>query len=1254
MTKQKSLKHFLAILLTLVLAFSLALSSVSFTAFADPNGNDGENRSGGGATHARSLGYVRMGQNTPTEALPGDTHNRLYDPDYFMWLPYPTTNVDWEDSFGFGREPSTDRVYAYSDVGTHNPNFGVEIDSGVWCFRIRMMDGSRGAFTSETGANLNRMRGDGQSWDGMTNAERLLEARENPDVIFDHGLVMQAYGIAVFNLLDSRVNPRGNESNVWRTFTANIGVVLTAFSHRYVGGVQFEVRIDGATVFDSGRVDWRYGNIPIEVPIHPGAEILELVVHRNSAHYSAEGGQQRGVLLGRRENGSLAAWADAKINFWDGAPPASDFVLTEEWNVTRHRPEYLDITEDTVTMTGFADPLFAHTRQFQNLVWMEAPYDSFSATVRVSGGLNHENSVIALGAYRQQHTLYRWRDHHHGFRSYEFDTGESLQHNENELALAMRRYSSYANSNAANGGVSNNTFQGRHLTGNHDGRSETITRIGGGPDGGRATGGGSAAANAAAHALRYADVNHNQDAWLRLDRIFNPNYHTRMMGWQVNRAIHHPDYNIFNMYFSYADEPGPNDWTRINNSPLVIPGLGNRHHMYYRTGGGEDGGYHHHRHINGRSRNNIRIGLFFIQGEGWRDDTNARTATFSDFSIAPLTYTPGEKIWDLGDPIMGYMRYIPGAPIYGYMVDDNGTWVPAEASDPGAVYMQTGEYEPGTWVPAEEGEDDSIEGVYYRETGEFLPGGYRQRPHIGSRDPEELGYYYVREPGTVERGIFSAVPFAFDRSELSALYEELHRVRSSYLPSSLLQMEEALAGLNVAQLSSMMALTPATVTMRDNFIEPSIWIYGWRYNSHGRPRYHYNTVNHYNQVSLRIPTTVVAFTQEDIDGAAAIIKAALGEGTRVPDIGLLPLITAAQLRVERNYTMATWNSLVGALAGAVTLVNRTNPIASGAELTTAYNALRAAYDGLVEITLAVRIAEIESLIASRQNYYTPNSWNELQLELTAANSLLGADDEALYAEMIERLNVAFDALLLRANLTTLNAEISAVEDNYNATDWTTHSWGLLQSAITTARTASLNLNATQASIDAQAGLVRAARNNLVARADITALEALIEYAKGLIPADFTPETWQDIPDLIEMAEMVAGNYADVSQIEVDDIYEMLNDAVEDLVVVAGRISKADLNALIARAGTYNESRFTEASWTAMQAALYEAQAVSENPNARRSQVAAAETGLQGALNSLVEVETGGCGGCGNGSVAVAGLFALVAFAGAFLFVKRRK
>jgi len=136
----------------------------------------------------------------------------------------------------------------------------------------------------------------------------------------------------------------------------------------------------------------------------------------------------------------------------------------------------------------------------------------------------------------------------------------------------------------------------------------------------------------------------------------------------------------------------------------------------------------------------------------------------------------------------------------------------------------------------------------------------------------------------------------------------------------------------------------------------------------------------------------------------------------------------------------------------------------------------------------------------------------------------------------------------------------------------------------------------------------------------TALNALITEAETKVEAGYTPASWAPFATALATAKTIQAKTGATSA-EITSAITALQTAMDNLVPAVAA-DKAALNALITTANTKVQAGYTSASWTPFAAALADAKATSAATNATQTEVDAAKTALQTAMDGLVEREEG--------------------------------
>ena len=251
-------------------------------------------------------------------------------------------------------------------------------------------------------------------------------------------------------------------------------------------------------------------------------------------------------------------------------------------------------------------------------------------------------------------------------------------------------------------------------------------------------------------------------------------------------------------------------------------------------------------------------------------------------------------------------------------------------------------------------------------------------------------------------------------------------------------------------------------------------------------------------------------------------------------------------------------ALKDAVAAAQTLVN--DPMATADALKAANKAMTKAAQELWEI---VTKAELEALIEAANGYldgdYTAESLEALQAAIESAQTV-AINDDATTAEVTEAITNLSNAIAglesIRLDKSALEHEIELVSEMVaNLDDYIASSVEGLADKLADAQNVLENAT-TQAEIDEATKTLREARLNARTKADTSALEELIAYAKSLDLSGYTTESAQAVIQNLARAENLITD-PEITQEEVNNMVETLQASVDNLVEVNNSTSAED-------------------------------------------------------------------------------------------------
>ena len=216
-----------------------------------------------------------------------------------------------------------------------------------------------------------------------------------------------------------------------------------------------------------------------------------------------------------------------------------------------------------------------------------------------------------------------------------------------------------------------------------------------------------------------------------------------------------------------------------------------------------------------------------------------------------------------------------------------------------------------------------------------------------------------------------------------------------------------------------------------------------------------------------------------------------------------------------------------------------------------------------ELWEIVTKAELEALIEAANGYldgdYTAESLEALQAAITAAQAVANNDD-ATTAEVTEAITNLSNAIAglesIRLDKSALEHEIELVSEMVaNLDDYIASSVEGLADKLADAQNVLENAT-TQAEIDEATKTLREARLNARTKADVSALEELIAYAKSLDLSAYTTESAQAVIQTLARAEQMT-NDPEITQEEVNDMVKELQASVDELIEVNESANAAD-------------------------------------------------------------------------------------------------
>ena len=222
------------------------------------------------------------------------------------------------------------------------------------------------------------------------------------------------------------------------------------------------------------------------------------------------------------------------------------------------------------------------------------------------------------------------------------------------------------------------------------------------------------------------------------------------------------------------------------------------------------------------------------------------------------------------------------------------------------------------------------------------------------------------------------------------------------------------------------------------------------------------------------------------------------------------------------------------------------------ELKAANRAMTKAAQELWEI---VSKTELNALIEAANGYldgdYTADSLEALQTAIESAQAV-AANENATTAEVTEAITNLANAIagleVITLDTSALVHEIELVNEMLaNIDNYVPSSVEGLADKLADAQNV-LDIATSQAEIDEAVKMLREARLNARTKADVSALEKVIAYAKSLDLSGYTTDSAQAVIQTLARAEQMI-NDPEITQEEVDDMVKELQVSVDELVEV---------------------------------------------------------------------------------------------------------
>lgn len=324
------------------------------------------------------------------------------------------------------------------------------------------------------------------------------------------------------------------------------------------------------------------------------------------------------------------------------------------------------------------------------------------------------------------------------------------------------------------------------------------------------------------------------------------------------------------------------------------------------------------------------------------------------------------------------------------------------------------------------------------------------------------------------------------------------------------------------------------------------------------------------------------------------------------------LIQSVRSKRQNHYTTSSWDYMYEVLQAALGVINCTESTQDDVDKIT--EMLQAAYDKLVRVCRIDINCLLLNALRKYETQYTSSTWTVMSDKLLEALEVRN-NWESIQAEIdvaYDALRKAVDALVKRADYSELATlilnSLARIQANYTAT-----SWNKFVEARNAALVARQSTDMGQAELDKYTDALRSAIADLRLKAGVSEIDAIIAEAKNRNEADYTPNSWSHLQDVIVDAKLVADK-KDPTPTQIETAIKDLKAAMESLVL---RADKSALNALILQAEAKVSSAFTNVSWALFVTGLSHALGVRNNANASNDMVEEAWKKLDTVMGGLV-------------------------------------
>lgn len=326
--------------------------------------------------------------------------------------------------------------------------------------------------------------------------------------------------------------------------------------------------------------------------------------------------------------------------------------------------------------------------------------------------------------------------------------------------------------------------------------------------------------------------------------------------------------------------------------------------------------------------------------------------------------------------------------------------------------------------------------------------------------------------------------------------------------------------------------------------------------------------------------------------------------------GLMDLIEEYSTLVAENYTETSWVAFRSALEKAQEVL--VTEAITQEIINDTITHLRVAFDNLVVVGDKAALEQaLNKAYLLDSSSYTDDSWISVAEQIALAEVVM-ENSVATQAEVnsaVEALERAVMQLVQLGGKEALRDLVSLAE---SLNPETYLNWGSVATALDEAINVMINANAEQSEIEAVTTKLDQAIKGLIALADKSELEALINDVYALDSSKYTDDSWVMLAESLAHAEKML-DQVDVRQDEVNQALERLRSAKESLEIVG---NKDELRDLVAYVETLDSANYT--NWDIIEAPLQHAKDVLTQGSVTQEAISQAQNALQSAIDGLIK------------------------------------